>query len=158
MTAILGIDPSTVATGWALLYDGESVIASGLYVPAGEGDARLLHAYRWLRGMVDAHEPDIVAVETPFFKLNARTLITLASLGAAFRLAAAIEGVPLVGITPAQRGPALGLAGNAGKTQILYTVNAVYGLDLADHNVADAVAIAAAAAQVRTAQAWEAYA
>jgi len=147
---ILGIDPSTVATGWCVLaVDGshEGVAAGGVYTPPkGDADARLLDAFRWLRGAVEIHGPDVVAIETPFYRMNARTLVTLAQLGAAFRLAATIEGLPVEPVAPAERCTALGLAGNVDKRQVLYTVNAVYNLSLTDHNEADAVAIAAAAA------------
>ena len=147
---ILALDPSTVATGWAVLDTygrQEGVSASGVYhPPKGTVDERLLAAFNWCAGAIDVHEPQVVAVETPFFKLNARTLTVLASLGAAFRLAAVMVDLPVVEVQPAKRGPALGLAGNATKEQILYVVNAVYNLNLTDHNESDAVAVAAAAA------------
>ena len=147
---VLGLDPSTVATGWALLaVEGrdEGVVASGVYhPPKGSLDERLAAAYHWLNGIDVTHDPHVLAIETPFFKLNARTLAVLAGLGAAFRLAATLAGMRVVEITPAGRCTGIGLAGNASKSQVLYTVNAIYGLNLTDHNEADAVAIAAAAA------------
>lgn len=147
---ILGLDPSTVATGWAILDvqdRDEGVTASGIYHPEGSSlDARLLDAFHWTRGTLEMHEPTMLAIETTFFKMNAQTLISLASIGAAFRLAATAAGIPVVEVAPAQRCKALGLAGNAAKNQVLYTVNAVYNLTLSDHNEADAVAVAAAAA------------
>lgn len=147
---VLGIDPSTVGTGRALLVaDGgrETVTDVGVYAPRGEDlNARLLSAYEWLQQILAAQAPDVVALETPFFKLNAQTLITLASLGAAYRLAAVRAGLRVLEIQPARRCTAIGLAGNASKSQVLYTVNAIYNLALTDHNMADAVAIAAAGA------------
>lgn len=148
---ILGLDPSTVATGWSLLYtDGvdESVIASGVFQPPSEGsfEELLLSAFYWLRGVVEAHGPEVLAIETPFFKLNAKTLTTLAQVGAAFRLAAAIEELSVVPVAPSARCTAIGLAGNASKQQVLYTVNAIYDLALTSTDEADAVAIAAAGA------------
>lgn len=148
---ILGLDPSTVATGWALLsVDGgdESVIASGVFQPVCEGsfEELLLSAFHWTREVIEVHGPDVLAIETPFFKLNARTLATLAGLGAAFRLAAALDGLDVAPITPSARCTAVGCAGNASKRQVQYAVNAVYGLDLVDTDESDAVAIAAAGA------------
>jgi crossover junction endodeoxyribonuclease RuvC len=150
---ILGLDPSTVASGWALLMvDGneEGVTAGGVYrchhIPKSDVDRRLLDAHRWLRGVMDVHSPALLAIETPFFKLNAQTLIGLAQIGAAFRLAATMARIPVLEVPPATRCTALGLAGNASKSQVLATVNAIYNLHLADHNEADAVAVAAAGA------------
>ncbi|MBN1954856.1 MAG: crossover junction endodeoxyribonuclease RuvC [Anaerolineae bacterium] len=145
MTRILGLDPSTVATGWALLDDG-TVLASGVFRPEGDTlDEKLAAAHNWLWLQLLGLWPQAVAVETPFFKLNAKTLVTLAQLGAAYRLAATMFGLPVVEVTPAVRCTAVGLGGNAAKEQVLYTVNAVFSLDLTDHNESDAVAIAAAA-------------
>ncbi len=154
----LGLDPSTVATGWCLLivFPGESartgddsqegVYASGIFYPReGDFDRRLLAAHKWIAGLIAVHHPTHLAIETPFFKLNARTMHVLSSLGAAFRLAAVQAGLPVVEVAPQQRCKAIGLPGNAGKSQVLYTINALYNLNLADHNEADAVAIAAAA-------------
>lgn len=160
--AILGLDPSTVATGWCLLHvdgHGEGVIASGVWHPrCRDTDRRLAAAFRWMRGAMDVHEPAAVAIETPFYRMNAKTLITLAMLAGALRTAAALEGLPVVEIAPAARCTAVGLAGNASKAQVLATVNAVYNLNLTNHNEADAVAVAAAAAMAQTQAEWEAYA
>lgn len=150
MARVLGLDPSTVATGWALLCDdgqGEGLAASGVYAPLHSGlDAIMMESFHWLQGVVEVHDPTLLAIETPFFKVNARTMHVLSSLGAAFRVSATLAGLEVVEVAPAARCTALGLPGNASKCQVLYTVNAVYGLNLSDHNEADAVAIAAAAA------------
>lgn len=147
---IIGLDPSTVATGWAVIaMEGgrESLIASGIYEPIkGSLDDKLLEAFYWLTGLGEVYE-DVthLAIETPFFKLNARTMHVLSSLGAAFRLAATKAGIPVIEIAPAERGPAVGQGGNASKDQVRYMVNAIYNRQLVDHNESDAIAIAAAA-------------
>lgn len=150
MTRILGLDPSTVAAGWAVLdiLDGqETVAASGVWKPSGvDLDQKLVSAHNWLHGLIDRYGPSVLGIETPFFKLNAQTMHTLSSLGAAFRLAATLRAVRVVAVTPAGRCTAIGLGGNAEKLQVLYTVNAIFGLELTNHNISDAVAIAAAAA------------
>ena len=155
MLRILGIDPSTQATGRAILEvrgREETVGEVGVYKPAGASlDEKLLAAFEWMAQVIEQLKPDVVAIETPFFKLNANTLFKLASLGAVYRLAATRAGLPVVEVPPAKRCLAVGMPGNASKAQMLYTVNAVYGLTLTDHNIADSVAIAAAAAlQIRT--------
>jgi crossover junction endodeoxyribonuclease RuvC len=147
---ILGIDPSTVATGRALLVaeNGQETVESmGVFAPRGEDlNNKLLNAYDWMQQLIEVTTPNVLAIETPFFRLNAQTLITLASLGAAYRLAAMRAGLRVVGIPPAMRCTAIGLAGDAAKDRVRHTVNAIYGLDLTDHNISDAVAVAAAAA------------
>jgi len=147
---VLGIDPSTVGTGRALLVaegSRETVETLGVFAPPGANlDEKLDAAFDWMVEVIAFTKPDALAIETPFFKLNAQTMFTLASLGAVYRLAATRAGLPVIEIPPAKRCVAVGLAGNASKDQVRYTVNAVYGLDLTDHNMADAVAIAAAGA------------
>jgi crossover junction endodeoxyribonuclease RuvC len=150
VTRILGLDPSTVATGWAILdlLDGqEQIAASGVWNPTGcDLDQKLVTAHYWLLDRIDQYAPSILGIETPFFKLNAQTMHTLSSLGAAFRLVAALRAVRIIPISPSARCTAVGLGGNADKAQVLYTVNAIFGLALTDHNQSDAIAIAAAAA------------
>lgn len=150
MTRIIGLDPSTVATGWAVLdiADGQETVAGcGAWAPAGRDlDQKLASAHNWLHDLIDRYGPSVLGIETPFFKLNAQTMHTLSSLGAAFRLAATLRAVRVVAVTPAGRCTAIGLGGNAEKLQVLYAVNAIFSLDLTNHNISDAVAIAAAAA------------
>ena len=152
---ILGIDPSTQATGRAILEVAgreETVGALGVYKPRGANlDEKLLDAYEWMQQVIEQLKPDVVAIETPFFKLNAQTMFTLASLGAAYRLAATRAGLRVIEVPPAKRCTAVGMPGNASKAQLLYTINAIYHLHLTDRNIGDSIAIAAAAAlQIRT--------
>jgi crossover junction endodeoxyribonuclease RuvC len=157
---ILGLDPAKAATGWAVMHicgQEEGITASGVYLPARlaspaemaryqQHDLVLRDQYLWLRSLAGVHHPDLVAIETPFYHLNVKTVVKLAQVGAVLRLAATLEKLPVVEVPPAKRCIALGLAGNVNKDQVRYTVNAVYNLNLRDHNEADAVAIAAAAA------------
>lgn len=149
---ILGLDPSTVATGWAVLaLDGynEGITASGVYEPSPglAFDDLLMEAYTWCLGVVQVHLPDTLAIETPFFALNAKTLAMLAGLGAVLRLAARLQGMEVHTVAPSERCTALGLSGQASKEQVLHAVNALYNLNLENWNESDAVAVAAAGAQ-----------
>ena len=152
---ILGLDPATV-TGWAVLeVDGASqrVTSSGTWGLVGGGantDDRILGAYDWLYSRLDPGpwQPDLVAIETPFMGLNAQTLITLAQVGAAYRLAIAQRGIPVVEVAPAQRCAALGIPGNADKSQVLAAVNMIYRLQVKNYDQADAIAVAAAGAKI----------
>ena len=140
------------ARGWAALVANKGVDAAAdrlhqwRQAHPGSLDHKLAAAHNWMHNQIDRYGPSILGIETPFFKLNAQTMHTLSSLGAAFRLAATLRAVRVVAVTPAGRCTAIGLGGNAEKLQVLYTVNAIFGLELTNHNISDAVAIAAAAA------------
>lgn len=151
---ILGLDPSLQATGRAILeVNGheETTGAVGVFQPRGADlDAKLLAAFEWMTEVIEQFKPDVVAIETPFFKLNANTLATLAALGAVYRLAATRAGLRVIEVPPAKRCLAVGMPGNADKPQVCAAVNAIYSLDLTDYNISDAVAVAAAGAlQIR---------
>jgi crossover junction endodeoxyribonuclease RuvC len=154
---ILGIDPSTVCSGWCVFdLDGhvESVRATGTYEPEKgvEFDDLLVGCFHWLQGAADLYQADALAIETPFYKLNARTLIRLAGVGAAFRLAARLLDMDVHEVPPAKRCTALGMPGNASKEQLCRVVNSVYNLNLTCYDESDAVAIAAAVGlELRTA-------
>ena len=156
---IVGLDPATRASGFAVVA-GDQVLSAGVYVAvgkpgggAGHRIAQLAEIFRWCSDLMIEWQPAACAVETVYHGPNARTTIRLAEVGAAVRLAAHFCGVALIDITPAERCAAVGVGGAAAKAEVLRAVNLLFGLDLADHNTGDAVAIAAAAAAVLRARA-----
>lgn len=147
---VLGLDPATVASGWAILaVNGadQEVRNCGTYrAPGKERLGQLASIYEWALGLVDQWAPVLVAVETVYHGPSPRTTIRLAEVGAVVRLAAHHAGAVIVDIAPSERIGAIGLGGRPDKADLIRAVNVLYRLELSDHNAADAVAIAAAGA------------
>lgn len=149
---VLGLDPATRASGYAVL-QGDRVLEAGVYVAVGAPDsgghrlAQLAEIWKWAVGLVCQWQPAVVAVETVHHGPNAQTTIRLAEVGAAVRLAAFHAGRAVVDVSPAGRCQAIGAPTSAAKADIVRAVNLIYSLDLKDDNAADAVAIATAGAQ-----------
>jgi Holliday junction resolvasome RuvABC endonuclease subunit len=165
---ILALDPAAI-TGWAVLETPETdrrderVVASDVFKPKGRTMAkRLVSAFEWCRGMISSHHADVLVIEIPYLatyhdrqgreRHNVESFRQQCRLDGVYILAAGELEVEVVEVIPAQRLTALGLPGNlcreAAKAQTLLCVNAIYGLDLDDHNAADAVAVGVAAARM----------
>lgn len=147
---IVGFDPATKASGWAILGldgDRETILKAGTFRPVGlDRMGALANLYTWARDLVKLWTPAAVAIETVYHGPNAQTTIRLAEVGAVIRLAVMHAGagiLEVVEVAPAERAKVLGLGGRCTKADIVAAVNLIYGLELSDHNAADAVAIAA---------------
>lgn len=150
---VLGLDASTTAVGWALLdTDQDLICGHGCHRPVGDSVLeRIDDADTWLNSLLWIHPSAIIAVEVPVMHKNAATMRSLSYM-AGVLLLRGWQRWGAVEILPGQRLTALGLPprmrrDNA-KSAVLRIVNALYGLRLteADHDAADAVAIAVAAA------------
>ena len=89
---VLGVDPSSQATGYGVLElkDGRyAVLGYGTIKPrrAAELPAKLLEIKTGIERLIGAFEPGDVAVENPFFGLNIRTAITLGQVRGAVLVA-----------------------------------------------------------------------
>lgn len=74
---ILGIDPGIGATGFAIL-EGEplALVSSGEIRPAKEM-SRLKYLFTEIGGIIDLHQPEVVALEDTFFAKNVKSALTL---------------------------------------------------------------------------------
>ena len=153
---VIGLDPATRASGYAVMEDDRVLVASFYRArgveACGNRVAQVAEIYSWARFLVvkwalNGARP-LVAVETVWFGPNAQTTLRLAEVGAVVRLAAHRAGADVVDVSPAERCKALSLPVTAGKGDVMRAVNAIYGLEVMDHNAADAVAIAAAGAGI----------
>ena len=146
---VLGIDPGTASTGYGLvrsegsrleaLQDG--VIRTAPGVPL---ERRLAQIHARVAELLDAHEPDAVAIEELYFGANARTAFAVGQARGVVLLAAGQRGVPSRSYTPQQVKGAVCGHGRAGKDQVGRMVARLLGLAVVptpDH-AADALAVA----------------
>lgn len=147
---MLGIDPGTAVTGYAVLEPKRGtpghlvecgVIRTNAKHPMS---SRLETIYDGVTELIARHQPAAVAVETAFLKTNVRTTITLGQARGMVLLAAAKAGAEIAEFTPATVKKSVSGAGGAVKGQIAYMVKRLLRLKEAPKpdDASDACAIA----------------
>ncbi len=146
---VLGIDPGTASTGYGVVQSAGSklraltcgVIHTAAGVPL---ERRLADIHAGVGELLDAHQPDSVAIEELYFGANARTAFAVGQARGVVLLAAGQRAVPTRSYTPQQVKGAVCGHGHASKDQVARMVARLMGLanpPSPDH-AADALAVA----------------
>jgi crossover junction endodeoxyribonuclease RuvC len=126
---ILGVDPGSRATGWAVVaFDGPpTLLASGVIrAPASLPFGRRLEVlYAGLREVIDRERPDAAAIEKVFAGINPQSLIALGQARGVLLLALAGRSLAVGELTPAEVKRAVTGSGNAEKQQVRRMVGAL---------------------------------
>jgi crossover junction endodeoxyribonuclease RuvC len=146
---ILGIDPGTINMGFGVVDDDDESLTVAEYgaisapprSPIGE---RLSFMYNNLLEIIARHNPDVLAIEQPFFAKNARSALAIGRSQAVAILAAAGRGIPVYEYTPAQVKQQVSNYGASSKEQIQEMVKLQLGLAEIPEpdDAADALAVA----------------
>ncbi|MHB0875144.1 MAG: crossover junction endodeoxyribonuclease RuvC [Anaerolineae bacterium] len=146
---VLGIDPGTAITGYAIVGEGEDapylvdagVLRTESTEPVG---ARLQAIYRGVAALARQHRPDAAAVEEVFFSRNVRTALAVGHARGVVLLALADCGVPVYEYKPTQVKGTITGYGAADKQQMQEMVRLLLHLEhrLEPDDAADAAAIA----------------
>ena len=144
---VLGIDPGSRATGWALVIaDGNrySLERGGVIRPKGETrPGRLADLQQQLTELVVGITPDRAAVESSFFGLNPKTGLALAESRGVILAVLGCNDLPVSSYSPAEVKKAIVGTGRAEKRQVNYMVVRLLGLaDPPAEDAADAMAVA----------------
>lgn len=144
---ILGVDPGSRATGWAVVdfTAAPRLVAAGVLrpPPALPFAGRLEFLHRSLGSIVERETPGTAVAERVFAGVNAQSLIALGEARGVLLLALAQAGLPAAEITPAEIKRAIAGSGSAEKEQVRRMVAALLGRRLA-LDAADAAAAALA--------------
>ena len=146
---ILGIDPGTRSTGWAVVSLSAAepdLVASGVISPSASLpiDQRLLRIFDALRDVIADHAPGTVAVEEPFVGENVRSAMAVGQARTVAMLAGALAGLPVHHYPPARVKQAVAGYGRGDKAQVREMLRLQLGVaDLpGDLNATDAIAVA----------------
>jgi crossover junction endodeoxyribonuclease RuvC len=147
---ILGIDPGTATTGYALVTEDAAgqaqLLHYGVFVtePKTPMPLRLRSLYRDVRNLICSRNPDAVAVEELFFSRNVTTALSVGQARGVVLLAAAEAELPIYEYKPAEVKQALVGYGAADKRQIQEMLRMMFGLSEIPRpdDAADAIAIA----------------
>ena len=119
---ILGVDPGSRATGWAIVaFDGPpALLASGVLrpptsLPFGQ---RLQALYVGLQEVIDRERPDAAAIERVFAGINPQSIITLGEARGVLLLAMTARSLEVGELTPAEVKRAVTGTGGAEKQQV----------------------------------------
>ncbi len=146
---VLGIDPGTAITGYAVIEESEGSlrpVAIGVIRAPAKAPlpARLQRIYAGVRRIVREHNPEASAVEELFFSRNARTAMSVGQARGVILLALADAHLPIAEYTPMQVKQAVTGYGSADKHQVQEMVRMLLGLDDIPRpdDAADAAAVA----------------
>lgn len=147
---VLGVDPGLTRCGVGVVDGGPGraprlVDVTVVRTPADqELSARLLAVADAVEGLIDRHEPDVVAIERVFSQVNVRTVMGTAQVSGVVALAAARRGLPVAWHTPSEVKAAVSGSGRADKAQVAIMVARLLRLPAAPKpaDAADALALA----------------
>ena len=133
---ILGIDPGTATTGFAILEKTEGklkdletkiignsnfkVIDFGCIITESSFSAgdRLCKIHKDLNKIIEKHKPDIISVESLFFFKNLKTVMPVSQAKGIILFTAAKKKIPTIEFTPLQVKMAIAGYGRAEKKQV----------------------------------------
>ena len=146
---ILGIDPGTATTGWAVVEEKNKnphLVACGCVNTSKfkSDEERLVEIGRDIASLIKKYNPNEAAIEDLFFFKNLKTAITVAQARGVILYEIKKNLIPLASYTPLQVKQALTGYGRADKKQIQLMVKNILHLKCIPKpdDAADAVAIA----------------
>ncbi|MDP3882965.1 MAG: crossover junction endodeoxyribonuclease RuvC [Candidatus Staskawiczbacteria bacterium] len=123
---ILGVDPGSVITGYAIIKTGNTnknsleVIDFGCIITdklATTGE-RLKKINTGITKLIEKHKPNVMSIETLFFFKNLKTVMPVSQTRGVILLAAAEKKVPVLEFTPLQMKMVIAGYGRAEKKQV----------------------------------------
>jgi crossover junction endodeoxyribonuclease RuvC len=146
---VLGIDPSSRATGYGVLESENQdyiVLAYGAIKPSAKAalPEKLLDIKSGIAGLIALHRPDEIAVENPFLAKNTKTALILGQVRGAVLIAVAEAGLSLFEYSPLEIKKAVTGYGQAEKEQVGTMIRTLLGIEDAamGEDAADALACA----------------
>lgn len=145
---VLGIDASLRSTGFGMVASQAGSFRSLEYGlvrnPATRSHSECLAAiHARITALLEAHQPEAVALEGGFYFKNGKTALILGEVRGAVIAACALRGVPVYEYAPRRVKQGLTGAGAASKEQVGRMVASILGLsEPPPEDAADALAIA----------------
>ena len=146
---VLGIDPGTATTGWAVIEENKGKIKPIAYghistSPRDSVSKRLLEVANDLENIIKKYKPQESAVEDIFFFKNQKTAVKVSQSRGAMLLTLEKKNVRIASYTPLQVKQSLTGYGRAEKKQIQIMVKNILKLKSIPKpdDTADAIAIA----------------
>lgn len=146
MSVILGVDPGSNITGYAILAGGgqpKLLDVGCIRLPREPFAVRLGLIFERLSEIIQTHAPDEMAIEDVFMARNAASALKLGQARGAAICAGAAAGLPVSEYTPTQIKSAIVGRGRADKKQIQHMIGVLLGVTKQlQADSADAAAVA----------------
>lgn len=146
---ILGVDPGTVITGFAVLSRDKgklSLLHSDIITQKSSTSmpVRLKTIYDKLSEVINTFLPDEFAIETVFMGKNVQSALKIGQARGVSILAAVNHQIPTIEYSPREIKKAITGSGSASKQQVMYMVNQILEIqkDTLKFDETDAIAIA----------------
>ncbi|QQS61846.1 MAG: crossover junction endodeoxyribonuclease RuvC [Candidatus Moraniibacteriota bacterium] len=145
---ILGIDPGTATTGWAVIevdIKPKAIAYGHIQTSSKNKDVERLQEIIFdIRNICKKYKPQEAAIEKLFFFKNQKTIITVAQARGAILLTLANEGLSIAEYTPLQVKQSITGYGRAEKYQMQIMITSLFSLPEipTPDDTADALAIA----------------
>lgn len=140
---ILGIDPGTVALGFAVVeihprYQRMIEIGTMHLHKLGEHPDRLAAIYKRLSQVIATHQPKIMAIEAPFFGKNPQSMLKLGRAQGVCMAAAIAQGLSVEEYAPRRIKQSIAGNGNASKEQVAAMLAQEFSLPAITKDILDA--------------------
>ncbi len=154
LSTIIGIDPGTVVTGYAVIVQDKhkplqaSVEELGTFKKRGKLDAqqRIVEIHRLVAALMRRYQPRAAVIEKAFFGINAASALKLGEVRGAILCACGVTSpdIKLVEVTPTQVKQHITGSGSASKQQVATALAKMLrlNLDRVPHDATDALALA----------------
>ena len=145
---VLGIDPGSRVTGYGVVEkqkNGLIALKQGEVKSAGNSplSSFMITLYNQLLAVIDAIEPDAIAIEDIFYGKNVKSLIKQAQVRGVAILAGSIRRIPVFEYSPLEVKQAVVGYGRAEKSQVQNMVTTILHLStIPPADAADALAVA----------------
>ena len=144
---IMGIDPGSQITGVGVIRvtgsELEYVFCESIKLPKGDLCDRLKMIYSRLSEVIEAHRPEVVAIEKVFLARNPQSALTLGHARGAAMLAAVNSGLPINEYSATEIKKTVVGRGRADKAQVQHMMRVLLNLRVAPpEDAADALACA----------------
>jgi len=148
---ILGIDPGTTRIGYGLIRGGKKPVfidCGLLHIVGKEPGARRLQAAAHFEKLINAHHPQVVAIEKLFFVNNQKTGLAVSEMRGALLLIAERNGAKIAEYAPTEIKKIVAGFGGADKKAVAKMVRLSLAMAVipGPDDVSDALAAALAAA------------
>lgn len=145
---VLGIDPGSYTTGFAVLEKKEKiqVLDYGAIVcrKSDVAEKRLVHIVTELEKIVETYKPNVLSMEGVFFAKNPKSAIMLGQVRGAVLVTCARKGLEFFEYSPRSVKMAVSGTGSASKEQVAFMLRALLNLPVIEGplDASDALAIA----------------
>jgi crossover junction endodeoxyribonuclease RuvC len=146
---ILGVDPGTLFTGYAVLESNKgrlNILNYGVIKNSSQNSLplRLKNIYDTLVDVIEEYLPDEFAIETAFYSKNVQSTLKIGHARGVSILAAVNKQIPTTEYSPREIKKSVTGIGSASKEQVRYMVCSILNAKLSSKSldVSDAIAVA----------------